>query len=263
MDTKIVFVGEERWSTFGAFNLNAFPVELRPNVEACGTRAAIQLVHLNMVKEAVKKNYKDFQKELKINLTNKFITSLKESHLDSVIVYYDGIDYLTAFHGFLNSLKSFLDVYSTLICRTIQPSSGKTLFNQGRVGEKKISGGRVVNWLKESAPKTFKNSSRLQKVIENHSNNWITEAVKNRDTLSHYGDIKGMEHMHIDLNPPSYKYSGIFPPLMPDGQLVVDYCSKLLSKLREFVEGSMMLLPNIKKNHITFTNFLILGRKNS
>lgn len=260
---KIILVGEERWSTYGPFNLNAFPVELAPNVEACSTRAAIHLLCLNMVKEAVKKNHKDFQKELKIKITAEYVTSLREKHLDSVIVYYGGIDYLTALHGFLISLKSFLDVYALLICRTIQPSLPGMLFNTRSVGGGKISGGRVINWLKDSAPRTFTHSLKLQEVIENHSNNWITEAVHHRDTLSHRGDIKGIEHMHIVLNPPSGKYPGIFPPLMPDGQLVEDYCSELLTKLRKFIEESMILLPNIERNHINFTNFLILGYRNS
>ncbi len=260
---KIELVGEERWSTHSVFNSNAFPVGLEPNVEACSTKAAIHLVHLNMVKEAVKKNYKDFQKELKLKITSQYVASLKKSHSDPVIVYYDGLDYLAALYGFLNSLKSFLDVYATLICRTIQPSLGKKSFKRGMVGGKRIAGGAVVRWLKGSAPKTFKNSSKLQRAIENHSNNWITEAVNHRDILSHQGDIKEMEHMHIILNPPSYRYPGILPPLMPDGQLVVDYFSELLSKLREFVEESMILLPNIEMEHITFTNFLILGHKNS
>jgi hypothetical protein len=154
-------------------------------------------------------------------------------------------------------------VYSTLILRTIQPSLRKKLFNAGRVGGKKISGGKVINWLKGSAPKTFKNSSKLQKVIENHSNNWITEAVHHRNTLSHFGDIKEMEHMHIILNPPSYRYPGILPPLMPDGQLVVDYCSYLLDELKVFIEESLILLPGLKKEHISFNKFLILDRKNS
>jgi len=263
VDTKMILVGDERWSTYGTFNLNAFPEELQPNVEACSTRAAIHLVQLNMVKEAVKKNYNDFQKELENKFTDKTVTSLKDSNIDSMVVYYDGIDYLTAFHGFLISLKSFLDVYSLLICKAIQPSLEGIFFNAKTIGDKKISGGRVISWLKDSAPKSFINSLKLQKVIENHSNNWITDAVNYRDTLSHRGDIKGMKHMHVDLKTPSYKYGDIIFPLMPDNQLVVDYCSELLSKLREFVEESMILLPNIEMKHITFTNFLILGHKNS
>jgi len=147
---KIELVGEERWSTHSVFNSNAFPVGLEPNVEACSTKAAIHLVHLNMVKEAVKKNYKDFQKELKLKITSQYVASLKKSHSDPVIVYYDGLDYLAALYGFLNSLKSFLDVYATLICRTIQPSLGKKSFKRGMVGGKRIAGGAVVRWLKSN-----------------------------------------------------------------------------------------------------------------
>jgi hypothetical protein len=263
MDFPINLVGEERWSTYGVFNSNAFPDELSINAEACSTRAAILLAHLNMIKEAIKKDEKDFRAELKKYYTDSFVVSLRKRPSDKFVAYYDGIDYLAAFHGFLNSLKSFLDVYATLICRTIQPSSSTLLFGAKPVEGGKISGGRVINWLKRSAPITFKHSSKLQKAIENHSNNWITEAVNHRDTLSHYGDIKEMEHMHIDLTPSSFKFEEIFPPLMPNGQPVVDYCSYLLDELKVFIEESLILLPGLKKEHISFNKFLILDRTNS
>ena len=259
----IELVGEERWSTLSVFNSNAFPVGLEPNVKACSTRAAIHLVHFNMLEDAIEKNCEDFQKELKINITDQTIASLKNKHSDSMIVYYDGIDFLAAFHDYLHSLKSFLDVYSILICKTIQPTlMQKILFDTRTIGGEKISGGKVLNWLKHSAPQSFTNSLKLQEVFEKHSKDWITEAIKYRDTLSHFRDIEGMEVMRVYLNPPSYNCSKIFLPLMPGGQLVVDYCSELLSKLRKFVEESMILLPNIEMGNITFTNFLIVGHRN-
>lgn len=265
MDTiKMEFVGDERWSTHSVFNSNAFPAELAPEVNTCSTKAAIHLVYLNMIKEAVKKDRKNFQKVLKLKLTKEQVASIRKNNSVPVIAYYDGEEYLAALYGFLSSLKSFLDVYSILIHKTIQPSLRQNiLFNSDTVGGEKISGGAIIKWLDNSSPSTFTNSSELKRVIEDHSNNWITEAVRNRTDLVHYGDIKGIEHMQIVLNPRPGKYPGIFPPLMPNGQPVEDYCSNLLSKLREFVEESLILLPNIKMEHITFTNFLILGHRNS
>ena len=188
-------------------------------------------------------------------MTNKLqiLKTLNENPRLNHIIYYDGLEYLSCFHGILNTLKSFLDVYAKLVTKLISPTQDMT-FNRANVGGIQLSGGRLINWLKESAPKYYKENEQLSEIIVKHSKSWITGVVRYRDTLSHHGKIRGLNNMHVDtkdfLN--GFREDCIKNPMMPEGTEVVQFCLDLLIKLEDFIKESLIILPNVKREFIRF-----------
>ncbi|MGB8951378.1 MAG: hypothetical protein WCC06_01740 [Candidatus Aminicenantales bacterium] len=257
----IEFVGEERWATFGIFNGNAFPSELKSMVTACSTRAAMFLFHINAIKMRVATSKTIFIKQLESNFTESwtqgFVNTEVNRDMDFIVIY-DGLDYLAAFYALLQSLKSLLDVYANLMGKLILPSSALK-FSKAIFDGSKISGGKIAQWLENSAPSTFSNASLLLKVIVRHSTDWITQAVKYRDTIAHYADITGMKHMHVMLKRqfPPFDPSEIVLPTMPDSQPITDYCVGIVDKLARFLDESLKLLPNVNHSLVSFGSFAL------
>lgn len=242
---KIIYVSEDRWVTYGFFNGNAYPQHIRTICEASSERAAIFRFQVKNINDIIKKDRQAFFKHL---LTNKedLMKGLKEKPELNLLIYYDGLEYLTYLHAIFNSLKSFLDVYAQLIGKLISPTQ-KLSFKRGIVEGNKLSGGRLINWLRASAQNDYKENKNLSEIILRNSKTWISEVVSYRDQLNHYGDIAGLNHMHVDPKDLSkyFKEEYIENPVMPDGTEVVLYCVGLLNKLGDFIAESLKLLPNI------------------
>jgi hypothetical protein len=252
----IEFVDEERWATFGIFNGNAFPPRLKSLVTACSTRAAMFLFHANAFKIRVNTSKNLFVKHLQNNLTKTwtqgFVNAKINQDMDFIVIY-DGLDYLAMFYTLLQSLKSLLDIYANLMAKLIHPTAALK-FSKATFDGSKISGGNIAQWLRKSAPSRFDNASLLCEVIVSHSKEWITQTVKYRDILTHYGDITGMQHMHVMLKHqfPPFNENEIVLPIMPDSQLMTDYCEGMVRRLSRFLDESLKLLPNVNHNLIKF-----------
>lgn len=254
-ETKLIFVGPERIVTDALFNANAFPEELKDEVDACSTRVSIVLLHVKNVKQEVLKDKERFLRELQRTDTYKTLCYTRNDI--NIVAYYDGLEYIAALHGFFYSIKSFFDVYAQLMIKLIDPKGKMRMtFSKATINSRKIVGGNIVNWLRNSAPNTFKKSAELSALIIHHSETWIFQTVKYRDELSHYCDIKGIKHMHTVLfhEEPLFKAEDIVFPVMPNGLQVANFCENIVDNLRTFIEQSLVLLPDVK------LNFLYTGR---
>lgn len=257
----IEFTSKEKYATFGIFNKNAYPPQLSSIVEACSSRTAMFLFHITTINReisAVKRMFLNKSTEVFTKpWANGFIKAKVNLDVDFIVIY-DGIEYLSAFNSTLHSLKSLLDIYANLIAKLILPSASLK-FSKSKYKDQVISGGSIVKWLKTSVPSSFQNGAALSGIIIHHSIDWITEAVKYRDRLSHYGDIKGMQHMQVLLKRqyPPFNPSDIMPPMMPDGRLVTDYCLEMVNKLNTFMKDSLKLLPNINLKLLDFAGFVM------
>ncbi len=254
---KIVMVGQERWSTYGVFNANAYPDGVGDVVTACGTRAAIFLVHMSELKSEVATDRLRFAESLE-SQRDDLTRALTGHSGPSPVGYFDGLGYLTALYGCLLSLKSFLDVYAQLMAKVILPRTSMT-FKRANVGNVDLSGGKFINWLNRSAPSSFGKAAFLADLTKKHSNEWITPCVSYRDTLTHYADLPGIQHMSIRFRtiPPVFDFREIEEPTMPDGTPVVSYCGDILDKLRSYVQQSVVILPNTRQDLISTDSFLI------
>jgi len=80
---------------------------------------------------------------------------------------------------------------------------------------------------------------------------------RGKGTLTHYDAIKGLTHIHIvikDISTP-FQIEDIRNPTMPDGTELNAYCLDLLCKLGDFIEESLALLPDVKREMIARNKF--------
>jgi hypothetical protein len=250
-ETRIVFVGPERWQTYSVFNGNAFPNELEAIVEACSTRLALVFLHISELHEEIERDKKRFRDALE-RQRKDLATGLSRRADLLCVGYYDGLGYIAAMHGCLASIKSFFDVYAQLMGKLIV-SGANCRFKRATVDGESLSGGSVINWLRQSAPAAYAQSGALASLTLNHSREWITQAVEYRDRISHCSDIDGMKHMHLQLYPkdPPYDICEMVPPKMPDSKSVTDYFSELQERLVGYVKESIVLLPKVDRSLIS------------
>ena len=159
----------------------------------------------------------------------------------------DGLEYTTAFHALLYSLKAFLDVYAFLACMLINPNTSPTSFGKRRVGGETLAGAKLAKWIENCSPASFRGKTAFRDLVISNSRNWISEAVCYRDTLAHRREIEGMSPMLVSLTPsdPPFKTEGIALPILPNGKRLDEYSIHLLAQLGNFIDQTLFLLPGI------------------
>lgn len=252
IETGIIFVDEYTYQSQHIFNANAFADTLNNEVTACVTR---MVLFRHSVREVCKQVSGDIDRFSDV-LRKNFI-SLKDSAIRNpdwnLVCYYDSTLYLSAIFSTLIYLKSFLDLYSVLISKSIIPSQ-RVLFSRSNVDGEIIAGGKLIKWLRESAPSGY---TELSDIILGHSNCWIHLAVLYRNKLVHYGDLPKLQRMRVPLRPedPPYSDLDIEPPKMPNGVAVVEYVLYLSRNIHKLLEETIPLIPNIDMGLVDFREF--------
>ncbi len=251
-DYRLFYSDPEKRISEAVLNANAF---LYPNtnlLNAASKRLAIFIYHLNTLKHAVVDDLDQF----KIQISNKGVAFQEFVDLKpnkSIVAIYDSITHIHAMHGLLYSLKSFLDVYASFMANTIGTKGQTVLFGRKKGKYNGISGGRLLDWISNSAPSSFTKKKELCSVIEKHSTEWISEAVDYRDTLSHYGDIDNFVDMHLSREDgEDTKLENIVMPTMPNGKELVEYADYLAHSLIEFIKETVIFLPNVNMDLLSF-----------
>jgi len=133
----------------------------------------------------------------------------------------------------------------TLWIRLIDGKSPEHAFHKKTINGEEIAGGNIINGLKKTCPKTIRNTDELASLIEKESHRWILQAVRYRDRLTHYGEIKDLKHLRAKLQKGKsyYDRQDILLPEMPDRTPVTNYCKMIVTCLREFIEAGTALLP--------------------
>ena len=248
-NSRIVFVDPHRWRASSLFNGNAFPRGVRADVNASGLRFAQVLFHTDNLFTALDNDIAVFRNLIEERRSD--IETGAASRPDLCIdIIYEGMAYLSEMQNTLNALKSFLDIYAKVIGSLQQPMF-RGSFSKARVDGKKISGGRLVNALRNSRQNTAANE--LASLISVHSSRWITLAVGYRDQLSHRSNLDDMRPLSLAVSQssPHLDATQILSPAMPNGQDILQYFRELRDNLITFVVESMKLLPGIDKNLIS------------
>ena len=240
----IFLVGPENWEASNVFNPNAFPEYARGIVFSCIDCLSMLIFSANQVGPNIESDRVEFLKGLQ---TNKAFEGFTPDTNKPIVIVYHNAKFLAAFHLVLYSIKSFLDVYTQLVTKLIDPNAGIFGFNEGNVNGTKIKGGRLINWLIKSAPNTYTNSTVLALTIQENVSSWIEEAVNWRDNLIHHGELPNLRPMMVL---PQYelhkiKLNDIFPPQTPDGGDVITYCEKTKKNMYRFIIETFKLLPGI------------------
>lgn len=253
-ETSVIFVDDDAYEAMHIFNANAFADGLKKEVNACVTRVTIFRHNARSVRTQVSNDLKNFEEKLNSQIGELTQSAINNPEL-SIVCHYDNTKYIADICSTLVFLKSFLDVYSRLVVKSLDPNVS-VMFNKGKVDEdgESIAGGKLINWLRNSVSPS---QDELSDIILKHSKGWINTAVRYRDTVVHYGDISELRRTRVPLLPesPVFSAENIEPPTMPHGEHVSDYVRDLASKLHEFLEETVPLVANVNLELIDFQKF--------
>ena len=195
----------------------------------------------------IDKAEKSFSMHLQTNWT-AFVEAAATRPELLLFAHADGLEYVSCLHSVFYEIKAFLDVYARLVSRLICPSGGAPGFGRAKVNGSEISGGRLANWIDKLAPETCPRKRELYDHIVRESREWITPLVRYRDTVAHFRDIPGFQHLRIALSERSRTLvrQNILQPQMPDGRLVAEYALELHDKAGNFVDVTIRCVPSVQ-----------------
>lgn len=225
-------------------NPNAFPPQLKVDALSCCDRFAILTHSVNIV---VHEPGLDLSRILKDIRENKAFIGFTPKPEKPVILVFHNLNFMSGLYSTLISIKSFLDLFSRLIARSIVPSARVFGFNSGNYKGRNLSGGKFLRWIERSAPRSFDNRDKLFSVLLDHIENWIDETVRYRDAAVHDGFIPGLNEVMIPLAKAisELEQADILLPKMPNGVAVTDYCINLIDLVRSLVSQTLPLLHDI------------------
>ena len=195
--------------------------------------------------------------------TRRFVSALKQ-HIAggpgwiprgwTVIGVSQSAAWRALFYGFLMSLRSMLDVMGSVWARVADPGTSCRGFHKGRISADQVSGGKLINWLRQSCPAQFMAASAAADTIERNSREWITEAVAYRDAIVHKGDISGLTPLAVPLElefaasfarrghlRQVYAENEIVTPKLPNGLGVYEYCRLTIERAERFLLDMLKL----------------------
>ena len=229
-------------------NPNAFPEDIEKEVRAAVTKLSLFLTAKTDLMRSLEYAREDMYKHLNRNWAPYKQASATRKDAE-VVAYSDGLVYMSNFNMFLYELKSFLDIFSPILCRLVSNSTSSVHgFNKGNVDGRKISGGKLINWVRNLADNSFENKNDLSEILLENSTNWINEAVKYRDDLAHYKGFQDLRHMRISITngPTALAQENILDPVMPNGKGLVEYSNETCEKMGTFIEEVLKIVPNVK-----------------
>lgn len=229
---------------------NAFPEQARTLAGVVERRLAILIHNAHRVRDAVEHELLDFEWQIH-NRWSEFHSLSPE--LNWVVVA-ERTESNAALQAVLFEIKAFLDLYSRLIMKLFDLAGIKGAiddFGKGKVNGKSISGGSLINWLRNCVPTTDPYVARLADVIQRHSEEWISDAVSIRDTVGHRYEISGIKGLVVQLPMPlpQFPSTSVASPVMPTGEHLEDFAQVLIEKLFPFIDETVVLLPDVNRSH--------------
>lgn len=106
----------------------------------------------------------------------------------------------------------------------------------------------MINWLRNSAPSDFEDSSNLADILIRHVSEWIDEIIQIRDFLVHNPNFLAESNTSIPLNSSTDKLSSddLSPPKIPGTDFeILLYMEEAVKHLSAFLYETLPLLPNV------------------
>jgi hypothetical protein len=228
-------------------NGNSVPAAAEAKLHAAARRLGIFLHHVKSLPLELDAARRDFYQHLERNW-RPYVAAVERRPDLEYIVFVDGLGYLARLHAILYELKAFLDLFTRLICSLVSTQPGPHGFNKGKVDDRELSGGRLINWLSARSIETLPNRDAIVKTLSTASREWVTDAVTIRDTLGHLHDLPGFRHMRVSVShgPAKISPADIQLPQMPDGRDLVTYSAYLRDCLCQLVSEVSPLVPGVK-----------------
>jgi hypothetical protein len=244
---RIRFVGEARWSSFDLFNANAYPEKLHGLAETCGLRLALAVQQAGLVRQQQEDDLHHFMARLK-----EVEEAVKQNTSMTFVAEYDSIELYSSIFNVLSTVKAYLDVYAQLICRLIDPTPTHMTFQRKKSNGGDLSGGRLINWLRNRRRDKEVLTNQLADILEGHSTRWVTNAVHLRDELNHYAAEGEFVPMHTLLQhtDPVYTRETIRYAALSTGEPIADYCPRCVKNLNDLTKVTLRLLPNVGRSFL-------------
>ena len=240
----VLVVGKLSWKSIGIFNPNAFPPELRSTAMNCGDQLALIENSLSNTTTLIENQKNEFLKILQKDPSFKGFTPDPQKPAKA---FYHNLAFLTDFISFFVYFKAFLDQYARLVSKLIDSRSSIFGFNKQKIDGRKISGGRLINWLRNSTPSDCKNCFKLAELFNQHVVEWIDETIKLRDSLVHSPYFLAEYSISIPLTKSTSMLSpdNLNPPMIPGTNVEISlYMEQALKSLYTLVYDTLPLLPN-------------------
>ncbi|MCK4739523.1 MAG: hypothetical protein KAT46_06205 [Deltaproteobacteria bacterium] len=253
---KTVLFSTDHAAASSLFNPNAYPSNLKELVHSCIVRAGILRFHVRNVAPYIEADRSELANQIKSLWKEQFKPFIESDDKADAFVQFASLGYLSALDGVLISLKSLLDVYATIVSRSFV-SSQALKFNRGNVKniERKISGGRLIKWLRQSAPKEDAEAANIiADILTKHSKDWLTDAIALRDRIVHDGEIRELKPVATTLrgfSDSGFNSQALSGPYMHNDSDVPSYCESILTNTSIFLEETIAHLPGIKMEFIS------------
>lgn len=243
---SIVVCGASMTCATALMNPNSVQTGVRVEFTAAARRLAIFLHHSKRLRFDIDSTRHAFYVHLLRNWTSYQATVLLKKPLE-YIAFSDGLGYLGRLHAALYEMKALLDLLARLTVRLVASRSAPNGFNKGKVGDIELSGGRLINWLAGHKVEQLASRDAMVALLTSASRDWITEAVRLRDQLSHYQDIPGLLHMRVSVTngPVDLREIDILPPELPQGVAIDSYTMGLQEDVCTLTSAWLLLLPGV------------------
>ncbi len=241
----VLVVGKLSWKSSGIFNPNAFPSALRSTAMNCGDQLALIENSLSNTTTLIEKQKIEFLKILQKDPSFKGFTPDPQK---PAIAFYHNLAFLTHFISFFVYFKAFLDQYARFVSKLIDSRSSIFGFNKQNIDGQKISGGRLINWLRSSTPSDCANCSKLADIFIRHVVEWIDEIIQLRDSLVHSPYFLAEYNISIPLNSSTSMLSldNLSPPKIPGTDIeILLYMEQALKRLYTLIYDTLPLLPSV------------------
>jgi hypothetical protein len=146
-----------RWSTLAVFNANAYPDDLHSIVTSCQLRLALLVANANALRREVSAALDYFQQELS---TEDMVTMSNSARKVRLVAFAYSDGYIGSLYSLLAVTRSFLDIYALLMSKLIDRRLTWSFGSKAVDGEPK-AGGRMINWLRHSAPSNLDSAAGL------------------------------------------------------------------------------------------------------
>lgn len=241
------FTGNEKWASFGYFDLNKYPANLHRAAESCGDRFSLIIYYSEILKPQLDIDAAKFVAQLNSQVSQR---DLKLDQFSECSATYHSITHIAALHGMLTSLKAFLDSLAFLWGRLVDSNCSVHTFKRKTTNGNNLSGGVLINWLRHSKSETDGVSKPLADHLEEHSAEWITQAVGYRDDLLHGHGINQLTDIQVTIETTEHEFTSadVLLPRMPDGMTVAEYCQGLATNVEQLVKDGMAILAPMLKD---------------
>lgn len=240
----IDIVGPEKWKALGMLNPNAFPKGLRPSVMACADQLALTSYSIRIIRKAIYQDLKKLIEELHRNPSFKdFVPNPQKPTL----VMCRQVDFQAGVQSFFITIKSVLDIYARIVVKAIMPESNFFGFGKKQFKGRKISGGRLLNFVEGSVPRSYAYRGKLIEILVSHIDDWISDVVDARDAIVHDGVLKNIIPMHVPMlkKPHEITEKDITLPSIQKKGDILGYCHDVRKNIGCMLKETLVLLPGV------------------